>query len=192
MIKNFKIILLCTIFVLGSLTLKAPILPLEAHINKQLWYDNYVKQEKQNKEINKFLFQLSLRESSHRWDIVNESGYIGKYQFGKSALKSIGYEHVDIKLFKINPYIFPEREQDIAIKILFDRNEKLLKREIILYNGHTIKGIYITKSGLLAAAHLSGYKNVRIFLESNGKHNPKDKNGTTLTDYLKDFSGYDI
>ena len=55
--------------------------------------------------------------------------------------------------------------------------------------------IYVSESGILAAAHLSGAGNVKKFfkhLEADSLHNPKDKLGTSLLDYLSKFSGYDL
>ena len=59
------------------------------------------------------------------------------------------------------------------------------------YIGCTINGVKITKSGLLAAAHLSGAGNVKSFL-NGGIDDFKDGNGTKLTTYLKEFSNYNF
>jgi len=55
--------------------------------------------------------------------------------------------------------------------------------------------LYLTESGILAAAHLGGAGNVKKFfkeLDNNDKYNPKDKFGTSLTDYMLRFSGYSL
>ena len=39
-----------------------------------------------------FLDAIGYRESSNRYDVVNKYGYMGKYQFGKSTLKGLGFK----------------------------------------------------------------------------------------------------
>ena len=71
-------------------------------------------------------------------------------------------------------------------------NKKLLCDLIGKYEGKTLNSIYITQSGLLAAAHLGGAGNVKDFLESGGLIIFKDGNGTPITKYMKHFSGYKL
>ena len=73
------------------------------------------------------------------------------------------------------------------LKIIYIKALRLDK-----YVGKTIKGIYITESGLIAGAHLLGVGNVKKFLKSNGRKIPRDGYGTPITEYLSRFSGYDI
>lgn len=60
------------------------------------------------------------------------------------------------------------------------------------YCGVTIAGVEITKSGLIGAAHIAGAGGVNKFLRTNGRYNPRDINGTYLSDYLKEFSGHEF
>ena len=55
--------------------------------------------------------------------------------------------------------------------------------------GTTIQGIEVTESGMIAVAHLGGKHGLQHFLESGGTDNPKDDEGTFLTDYLKTHAG---
>ena len=41
------------------------------------------------KGINEFLHDIGHQESGNRYFIVNRFGYMGKYQFGKSTLKTL-------------------------------------------------------------------------------------------------------
>ena len=50
----------------------------------------------------------------------------------------------------------------------------------------------VTKSGMLAAAHLAGAYGVKKYFASNGRFNPKDACGTSLEKYLLLFSGYNF
>jgi len=74
---------------------------------------------------------------------------------------------------------------------LIKKNKHYL-RNFEKYIGQIINGIEITWSGLLAAAHLGGQKNVKKFLNSNGKNDYADANGTKISEYLSEFSGYKI
>jgi hypothetical protein len=69
-------------------------------------------------------------------------------------------------------------------------NKKILQKYIDKWEGKTINGNEITESGILAAAHLAGPGNVKRFLR-NGKEF-RDGNGTKLTSYLTQFSGYKL
>lgn len=139
-----------------------------------------------------FLYALGQRESSNNPDTFNTLGYIGKYQFGKLALKDVGLGHVSYEKFVEDRSIFPEELQDSAVIKLMKLNEKRLEQLIDKYEHQVVAGIYVTRSGILAAAHLSGARNVQKFLRSNGRHNPADAYGTRLSDYLREFSGYNI
>lgn len=51
--------------------------------------------------------------------------------------------------------------------------------------GRVINGVPVTLGGLVAVAHLGGSGGMEKFVSSNGRYNPKDQLGTSLTDYLK-------
>jgi hypothetical protein len=89
---------------------------------------------------------------------VNRFGYLGKYQFGRKTLNAIGFENVSNREFLANPSI-----QEKAMLTLLKRNKHTLRKEIAKYSGKVINGIYITESGILAAAHLAGAGNVKKF-----------------------------
>lgn len=138
--------------------------------------------------------KLGKRESSGNWKIINSCGYMGIYQFGKDALKATGFGHISVEEFRKNPNIWPPEEQEKAMSRLLAINKRALKDYIVKYQGDTIKGIVITEAGLLAAAHLAGtgsikkQNGVKWFLETKGQYDPKDKNGTRLSDYLREFA----
>lgn len=135
-------------------------------------------------ELDNFLSAIGFRESGNRYDITNTFGYMGKYQFGKSTLKGLGYK-VSKKEFLNNPNL-----QEEAMLSLLNHNKEKLQQYIDVYDGKTINGIYITESGILAAAHLGGQGSVRRYFR-NGKVF-KDGYGTKITSYMSQFSGYDI
>ena len=135
-------------------------------------------------ETEMFLNSIGMRESSNRYDVVNGWGYMGKYQFGKRTLKALGYD-VSRKEFLNSPYL-----QEKAMLDLLHHNRKLLKSYIEYWDGKHINGKRITESGILAAAHLAGPGNVKKFFRKGVEF--KDGNGTKMTSYLTQFSGYKL
>lgn len=144
------------------------------------------------KGLEGFLEHLAKRESSNNPTIVNTYGYIGKYQFGRAALKEVGCDSVTVTKFIKDPSVFPEEVQDEAVVKLMKINRERIGKLVDTYKGKTINGVEITEAGLLAAAHLAGAGGVKRFLKSNGKYNPADGYGTKLTNYLKDFQHHKI
>ena len=135
-------------------------------------------------ELNNFLTDIGFRESGNRYDIINKWGYMGKYQFGKSTLKGLGFK-VTKKEFLSNPQL-----QEEAMMALLLHNKEKLQKYIDVFDGQTINGMLITESGILAAAHLGGQGSVKRYF----KHGKvfRDGYGTKITSYMKKFSGYDI
>jgi hypothetical protein len=127
---------------------------------------------------------LASKESLGSYDMINAYGYMGKYQFGKRTLKNIGI--YDFKRFLTNPI-----QQEIAFEALLRINKWELRKEIKKYSGAIIKGVLITESGLLAAAHLGGASSVKKFLKSNGTNGFKDGFGTSIKSYIRKFKGFD-
>ncbi len=127
---------------------------------------------------------LGFKESQNNYFIVNKFGYLGKYQFGKSTLKMIGIN--DASTFLNTPEL-----QEKAFIANTERNKWILRREIKRFVGSYIKGVKITESGILAAAHLGGPGNVKKYLRSYGKDCFKDGLGTSVAEYMKRFSGFD-
>jgi soluble lytic murein transglycosylase-like protein len=134
---------------------------------------------------NLFLSAIAYRESSNRYDVVNNWGYMGKYQFGRATLNNLGYEKITNEQFLSNPKI----QEEAMIKLL-KSNQHILRREIRKYSGSSVHGVYITESGLLAAAHLAGPGNVKKWLRRGERF--RDGLGTDLVDYLQLFSNYKI
>ena len=67
-----------------------------------------IKQEKYHqKELENFLDAIGFRESSNDYTVTNKWGYMGKYQFGRSTLKGLGFK-VTKKEFLSNPQLQEE------------------------------------------------------------------------------------
>ncbi|MCF6297210.1 MAG: peptidoglycan-binding protein LysM [Flavobacteriaceae bacterium] len=127
---------------------------------------------------------VAFRESQGKYLKVNTLGYMGKYQFGKSTLRRL-------KIYNTRSFLNNPKQQEEAFIALCSLNKWILKRDIKRSVGKTINGILITESGILAAAHLAGAGNVKIYLRSNGINNFTDGYGTNLQSYMNKFSGYD-
>ena len=128
---------------------------------------------------------VAFKESQGKYSVVNTLGYLGKYQFGKNTLKRIGIYNTDA--FLKNPEL-----QEKAFVAYCKVNKWILRKDIKRSVGKIINGIKITESGILAAAHLGGAGNVKKFLRSNGETIFKDAYGTTISQYLKKFSNYNV
>ncbi|MEM7087027.1 MAG: peptidoglycan-binding protein LysM [Bacteroidota bacterium] len=127
---------------------------------------------------------LGFKESQGRYSVINEYGYMGKYQFGKSTLKMIG-------IYNTQSFINDSRLQEEAFAANTSRNKWILRKDIGRYVGRYMNGVKITESGILAAAHLAGAGNVKKYLRSGGAIQFQDAFGTSIRYYLKKFSGYD-
>jgi hypothetical protein len=127
---------------------------------------------------------IAFKESQGKYHLVNSLGYMGKYQFGRSALRAIGIR--DFSDFLKNPAL-----QEKAFAALCAKNKWELRYEIKRYEGKVIGGVKVTESGILAAAHLGGAGSVKRFFKSNGTRYLKDGYGTSLRSYMRKFGGYE-
>ncbi len=127
---------------------------------------------------------VGFKESGGDYKVVNEFGYLGKYQFGRGTLEVIGIR--DTNLFLNEPHL-----QEAAFYANTARNKWILRRDIERFAGKTINGVEITESGILAAAHLAGPGNVKKYLRSWGASDFNDGFGTSIKTYFKKFAGYD-
>jgi hypothetical protein len=128
---------------------------------------------------------MAYKESRGMLHLVNPYGYMGKYQFGKSALRTVG-------IYDFQEFLNNSNWQDKAFTALIARHKWILKKDIEKYSGRIINGVEITESGLLAAAHLGGAGSVKKYLRSNGRRGFRDGFGTSISSYIRKFSGYDI
>ena len=157
----------------------------EKELEKQCLIESIILQEKYHQQqLDSFLTAVGFRESGNRYHITNKWGYMGKYQFGRSTLKGLGYD-VSKKEFLSNHDL-----QEEAMMALLNHNKEKLQKYIDIFDGKNVNGIYITESGILAAAHLGGQGSVKRFFK-NGRVF-RDGNGTKITSYMEKFSGYDI
>ncbi len=161
-----------------------------------------------SKTLNDFYNDLGARESGGDYTVVNRWGYVGKYQMGESAMVDAGYYIKPSRnynndwtgqftgkdgVYSLDDFRKNKQAQENAQKSFKQAQWHQLKSlGLDKYVGKEINGVKITQSGLLAAAHLKGPRNVQKYLESSGKDIPKDKLGTSVEDYMSKFGGYDV
>ena len=98
------------------------------------------------KNMDLFLNDLGHRESGNRYNIVNKFGYMGKYQFGKSTLRTL-----KIKVTK-DAFLNSPDLQEYAMQQNLLYNKKRLQKYIDKFEGQEIDGILVTESGILACS----------------------------------------
>lgn len=128
---------------------------------------------------------LAFKESQGNYFTINTLGYLGKYQFGIGTLQLMG-------VYNATQFLNDPTLQEEVFRTNLSRNKWILRRDIRRFVGKTIRGIEISESGILAAAHLAGPGNVKKFLRSYGRFDVADAYGTSISNYLKKFSGYDV
>ena len=161
------------------------IVTIEEEGIKEIEYEIVVPIQDLPKDQHKdFLDAIGFQESGNRYGIVNRYGYMGRYQFGKSTLKTLR-----IKVSR-SEFLKDTLLQEEAMLKLLTHNKKRLQKYIDKYDGKMVHGILVTESGLLAAAHLGGQGSVKKWFR-NGRVR-KDGNGVKITSYMEKFSGYKL
>ena len=160
------------------------------------------------KTLEQFLNELGMKESGGNYRAFNKFGYAGKYQMGEAALIDAGYYKKTSRkynndwtgeflgkdnVWSIKDFLNNPKAQENAQIVFKKRQWNYLKAVgADKYLGLVINGILITPSGLLAGTHLKGAGSVIKYLKSNGQIVEKDGFNTSVEDYIRFFSGYDV
>jgi hypothetical protein len=207
-IIKFKLILIIILITTNNRTINKLYANEYKSVNKQYNYMQLNIKEPQLITIDSFLSKNAYLESRHRPNIINRYGCIGKYQFQVNSLNELGFKGINTNKIKksikrikdehlgtvlvFDTTHFTEQQQDEVIKeYLFTLEHRYLKQSISRYVGKKIKGVRITKAGILSAGFF-GYHKVYEFLSSNGRNNPKDGNGFSVKERLKLFEDVEI
>lgn len=164
------------------------------------------------------LLALGRRETGRQnppYNIENHLGFMGKYQFGEALLIDLGYYQANVYYgngasrnewrgrwtgkhgvnskqdFLNNKNNAQERAIREAMSLKWSRLNGELRqrgRSTRDFIGRRQRGIVITNSGLLAAAHLRGPRAAAEMLLFD-RDNP-DENGTSIFSYLNEFRGF--
>lgn len=136
-------------------------------------------------------------ESGGNWQAQNDAvgaggarGHFGRAQFGQARIQDAANagaipQGTTPQQFMQSPELQKRAEAwhfgDIDNFIAANGYDKLI--------GQSINGVPITADGMRAVAHLGGTGGLRKFIESGGRYNPADRNGTTLMAYLERHQG---
>lgn len=184
-------VFLTFLFIFISHICSAPTMDVRSKMLRFRSLSESFKKKYHESEFSRFINDLGFRESGNNWLSINSIGCFGEWQFAESTLRYLGYKKITLRKFKANPDIFPRELQLEALKALIKINLcYLMNYEHFV--GDSIKGVLITKSGMIAASHLGGPGSLKKFLNSNGRVNKKDVLGTSIYDYMKKFSDYDL
>jgi hypothetical protein len=129
---------------------------------------------------------LARTESGGDYGVVNSEGFTGKYQFGQPRLDDFnrvnGTSYTTAQL-RENPQL-QEQVQNWHVK---DITDHIRSNGLDQYIGQDVNGDGVPESlgGMVAMAHLGGTAGMQRFLESGGRYNPADSNGTSLADYAR-------
>jgi hypothetical protein len=125
--------------------------------------------------LNEYKRILSSKESGDNHLAVGRKYYRGLYQIGRSTSKQVNV-----------PYdsLFKPRWSDTALVRLMRVNWSYLKG-YENYIGKTVRGVKVTKAGLLSGSHLRGHIYVKIWLKTNGEIDGTDANGVPVSRYIK-------
>lgn len=130
---------------------------------------------------------LGVSESGGNYSAVNDEGYTGKYQWGKSRLadynKAMGTDYTLKDLLK-SPEL-QENAQAWSEKNIMDF---VADNGLDAFLGKTVQGITITPAAMMGMAHIGGREGMKKWLLSGGAYNPEDKNSTSIADYAAKFA----
>lgn len=163
-------------------------------------------------DVDDFYAALAQRESSGNASVVNAFGYLGLYQMGEPAMMDASwYDETPPNETSRNDwigawltgaqtngvtskatYLARPNAQNVAVRRYHARVAGYINAlGLLAYEGRTVNGVRITRSGLLAACHLLGCGTVRDYLRSPGGGTPADAYGTTIEEYLSLFANYE-
>jgi hypothetical protein len=158
--------------------------------------------------------QLLQMESGGHANLVNRFGYAGLFQFGAPLLADLGLytpgPAEDLSNWSRSGKAAPAKWSGIfdipgfpAIRSLSDfldsraaqfaaftlhrakMEQQIAKRGLDGYLDHKIAGTTITRTGLIYMIHLGGAGGAQRVLQTEGRSNPRDANGTSLLDYAR-------
>lgn len=135
-------------------------------------------------------------ESGGNWQALNNEqgaggrGHGGRLQFGTGRLQDAQRAGV---IGGMTPQEFaqqpPEVQQAVEQWHFADIDRQAEQRGLTKFIGQEVGGVPITQDAIRAMAHLGGIGGAQRFLESGGRENPADANGTSLRDYAQIHGG---
>lgn len=140
---------------------------------------------------------LIQNESGGRWNAQNSAvgaggkvGHFGRLQFGQARLEEAAAAGAIPAGTSPQQFMQSPELQQAAERWHFgdiDQNIKANGYDRLV--GQPINGVPVTIDGLRAVAHLGGVQGMKRFVETGGRYNPADANGTRLSDYFARHGG---
>jgi len=128
-----------------------------------------------------FMEAIRAAESGGDYNVVNDLGYTGAYQFGQARLDD--FNRANGANLTTRDLIGNQRLQDAVARWHFAD----IDQQLAPLAGAEVGGKPVTTNALRAIAHLGGVGGARRYVESGGQYNPQDAYGTSLQDYHKRF-----
>jgi hypothetical protein len=162
-----------------------------------LWGEATGSQRVANALMGNFPASLIQSESGGNWGALNDVegaggivGHGGRLQFGGARLQDAARAGI---IPEMSPQQFaqqpPEVQQRVENWHFGDIDAETDRMGLSRYIGQEVAGIPITRDAIRSMAHLGGIGGAKSFLESGGRHNPADANGTSLADYARMHGG---
>lgn len=138
-------------------------------------------------DLRAFMNRMAKIESDNNPRATNRYGMLGKYQFSPRTLRKMGV------VVSREDYLSNEELQDSTMIMYLRENNRILRRIIQKYDGTVYQGVPITRSGILASAHLVGHGGVWSFFSPDKyDYATSDANGTSVGLYMKRFANYNL
>jgi hypothetical protein len=136
-------------------------------------------------------------ESGGNWGALNNVpgaggivGHGGRLQFGGARLQDAANAGI---IPVMSPQAFAQQPPEVQTAVenwhFADIDRQTERMGLNRYIGQTVGGVPITQDAIRAMAHLGGMGGVQAFLQSGGRENRADVNGTSLADYARIHGG---
>lgn len=140
---------------------------------------------------------LNTSESGGNWQAQNDAvgsgglvGHFGRAQFGQARLQEAAAAGAIPPGTTPQQFMNSEALQKSAENWHFGDIDNFIARNGLQRAvGASVAGVPVTIEGMRAVAHLGGKEGLKRFLETGGRYNPSDRNGTSLLDYLAQHGG---
>ena len=122
---------------------------------------------------------------------VNSEGYGGRMQFGAERLADAAAAGLVPPGTTGAQFAQMSEEQQQRVEDWHFNNidTRAQQEGLTSYHGRVVGGVPINENSIRAMAHLGGFEGAKRFIETNGRYNPADSNGTRLSDYGRRFGG---
>jgi hypothetical protein len=130
-------------------------------------------------------------ESGGNWQARNNVagsggvGHFGRGQFSRGRLQDA--RMAGVIPASVTPEMFmadPTMQQAVEQWHVGDIMQQAERAGVTNLIGQQVKGVPVTRAGIVNVAHLGGVQGMQRFFETGGQYDPADANGTRLSDYL--------